>query len=93
MKELNDKEMQKASLLLEFLRIAQKGITKPYDPAQVLSKLTSHNRLGNSSLGDLDKYCSRDSVVRDAKDLKPYILAALDEFSAIMGLTIRHNNY
>lgn len=85
-KLLSEQEMQKASLILQFLNIAKEGLVKPYDPLPVVNKLVSSRKEG---LDDLMNCCPPSAVVRDAKDLKPYIMAALDDLSDLMGFKLR----
>ena len=99
-KELTELEMQKISLLLQFLKIAKGGMTKPYDPTPILGKIESFEQSYKVDLSELKKCCPEVAIIRDAKDFKPFIMAALDEFAKIMGLEIydyktnrRHGGY
>ena len=91
-RELSDRDMEKAKVLLEFLTIARQGMVKPFDPSQVLRKLTALQRDTKVDIGDLMNCCPQSAQVFDAIDFKPYMLAACEEFSRIMGLTPKRRN-
>lgn len=96
--DLSDNEMQRIKLLLEFLEITKVGITKPYDPTQILAKIQQfeddYNKQGDNQLNlDVLKTCCMESpVIQDAKDFKPYIMAALEQLSAILDLDVKYGN-
>lgn len=89
-KILADHEMQKASLILEFLKLAKDGIAKPHDPAAVISKLEMHEKRSNKDLTALKNCCSENPTVRDSKDFKPYIVSALEDLAEIMGWKVEN---
>lgn len=93
---LSDSDLQRLTLLLEFIRITKDGMTKPYDPTPILSKIDQHERSINRNLNqskqidlsDLKNCCPDTAVIQDAKDFKPYIMAAVEQFSEIMNLNV-----
>lgn len=62
-------------------------MVRPYDPTQVLRKIHSLKHEGVDTSKSVE-CCPTSSEVRDAKDFKPYLMAALDEFSDIMGMNV-----
>lgn len=84
-RKLTDYDMQRVTLLIDFLKIAKEGIAKPHDPTAVLSKIDNRAKQLDTDLEDLKNCCSNETTVRDAKDFKPYIYAALDDLAIIMG--------
>lgn len=96
--ELSDNEMQRVKLLLEFLEITKVGMTKPYDPTQVLAKIQQfeddQNKSGNRQLNldELKECCISVPVIQDAKDFKPYIMAAVEQLSEILELDVKYGN-
>lgn len=63
-------------------------MVKPYDPSPILRKLKSMNEDGFSTV-QLEKCCPTSSEVRDAKDFKPYIQAALEQLQDILDLDVK----
>lgn len=63
-------------------------MVKPYDPSPILRKLKSMNEDGFST-EQLEKCCPTSSEVRDAKDFKPYIQAALEQLQDILDLDVK----
>lgn len=87
-KTLNDQEMQKVSLILQFLEVTKVGLVKPFDPTHFLKKLDSLEKEG-VNVGNLRDCCPTGGEISDAKDFKPYIMAALEEFGELMGLNVQ----
>jgi len=48
--------------------------------------------LGSKELEALTACCPQFAEVRDAKDFKPYIMAALQEIAGILGLKVENKN-
>ncbi len=75
-------------------------MTKPYDPTPILSKIQQYeddynqnNPHGNVlDLQGLKICCPEVAIITDAKDFKPYIMAALDQFADVMGLEVTRQN-
>lgn len=63
-------------------------MVKPYDPSPVYDKIGKLQREGHD-VSDLKKCCPNTPHIYDAKDFKPYITAALKQFSDIMGLDVK----
>ena len=91
-------EKEKAEILLRFIDIARQGMVKPFDPTPILSKIESFEKKvnrdfdgdssGRLNLSQLKNCCSDTAVITDAKEFKPYIYAALEEFSRLMNLKV-----
>lgn len=90
-KELKPNEFKKVELLIEFIRITKDGMTKPFDPSPFLNKLDKLKKEGINTAG-LEACCPTTAEVKDAKDFKPYINAALEEFAELMGLRVEYGN-
>lgn len=98
--ELSDNEMQRAKLLLEFLEITKVGMTKPYDPTQILGKIQQfeddynkdHELMEKLDLSHLKDCCMKTAVIQDAKDFKPFIMAAVEQFADLLSLEVKYNN-
>lgn len=87
-KMLTDQEMQKVQILLEFLEITKVGMVKPFDPTPFIKKIDALEKEGINT-GNLKNCCPTSAEISDAKDFKPYIMAALEDFSEIMGLNVQ----
>ena len=86
-RELTPERTSRAQLLIQFLSVAKDGLVRPYDQGPVLKKLEQFEKEG-FDVSDLRKCCPPAGVVQDAKDFKPYILAALDQFAELLDLDV-----
>ena len=86
---LTDKDLQVADLLIKFIDVASKGLTKPYDHTSFIDKM---NRAGASKM-IIDSCCPPSADVHDSKDFKPYIMSAVDELFLILDLKKKERIY
>lgn len=91
-KELTPNEFKKAELIIKFIEVTKDGMTKPYDPSAVLSKLHSLQKDTGMDIKEAVGCCPTSAEVKDAKDFKPYIAAALEEFAELMGLNVNYGH-
>lgn len=80
--KVTDKDLEVAALLIQFIDVASKGLTKPYDHTSFIDKM---NRAGASKM-IIDSCCPPSADVHDSKDLKPYIMSAVEELFIILEL-------
>lgn len=90
METLTESQMQRAQLLLDFLKITKGGLTKPYDPIPIINKIEKYEHNNQVDLTELKKCCPQSATIEDAKDFKPFIMAALDQFAEVMGLKLNN---
>lgn len=91
-KEFTEEQALKARVLIEFIEVTKNGMTKPYDPTPFLRKLKSLEDDGIDISG-LEVCCPTSAEINDAKDFKPYIEAALEEFASIMNIKVNKRKY
>ena len=65
---------------------------KPFDPTTLIQKTVKLERELNVDLSSLRNCCPPAATVYDAKDLKPYIMAAVNQFSDLMNLDVRQTD-
>lgn len=80
-------ELEKANLLVSFLAVTKDGLVKPYDPTPVIRKLDSLQKNG-VDIGQTKDCCYPAAEIRDAKDFKPFIMAAVKEFARLTELEV-----
>lgn len=90
---VNSKEMVEARLLIDFINATKTGMTKPYDPIPVIQKIENYERDRGVKLTQIRDCCPQLSTVNDAKDFRPYILAALDRFMQLMNIQVENQRY
>lgn len=90
-KGLEFADIEKVNLLLRLLEIATRGLVKPYDPTPVASKIDALKRKGIDVSG-LESCCPTAADIRDSKDFKPYVDAALIEIAKILELEVNYND-
>ena len=78
---------EKAELLIRFIGAMANGIVKPNDPTYIIKKMNELQRQGHD-IGRSMNFGNGSNDVRDSKDFKPYMDAALDELSEILGLNV-----
>lgn len=83
-------KLESVNILIELVRVLQSGMVKPYDPAQIAYKIERLKKDGLSH-GSLNECCPESTEVRDTKDFKPYIFAALDKISEYMDLDVKNS--
>lgn len=86
----------KLEFLIKFIGVTKDGMVKPNDPTSLLQKLDVYNRGKRESdrinIEQINSCCATSSTVRDTKDFKPYINAALDKIAEILELEVKHYN-
>lgn len=65
---------EETRFLIDFIGVMKDGLPKPYDPAPFVNKVKRLARGGE--LDALLTCCPPTGHIRDAKDLKPFIIAA-----------------
>lgn len=78
---------ERAELLIKFIGIMSNGIVKPNDPTYIIKKVNELQRQGHD-IGRSMNFGNSSNDVRDSKDFKLYIDAALDELSELLELKI-----
>lgn len=86
---LTDRDIEVSKILVEFIDVASKGLTKPYDHTSFIDKM---NRAGASKM-IIDSCCPPSADVHDSKDFKPYIMSAVDELFLILDLKKKERIY
>jgi hypothetical protein len=91
--DLTNKE--KVDALLKFIEIAANGSIKPYNHDHFLSKV---EKMGVGQK-ELFQCCPPQAEIRDSKDFKPYMMAAVKKLSELLELEDikdfygHHSNY
>lgn len=85
---LGQNDLIVANLLIEFIDVCSKGLTKPYDHTSFVDKM---DRAGASKML-IDSCCPPSADVHDSKDLKPYAMSAADELFRILGIKKKERN-
>jgi len=89
----NHENEWKLPYILEFIKIAQHGLVKPYDPTPVIDKIRKLADNQNLELDAVMQCCPPCGDIRDSKDFKPYIEASLKEFAEILELKVSENEH
>ena len=88
---INRGDLEVCKVLTEFIRVASAGITKPYSHEHYLNFIRDFAKKENIELSDAIKCCLPSSEVREAKELKPYIIAAADKITDILKLEVSYD--
>lgn len=86
---LSSGEFQKVELLIEFVKVMANGLPKPYDPTPMIKKVKRLEKDLHMDLSAVMNCCPASGDIRDAKDFKPYIMAATDEIAKILQLEVK----
>lgn len=86
---MTDKE--KIELLLKLVELCGNGAVRPYDHSHFIYQIRKSETKSEFNVSDLDdllKCCPPSAEVRDAKDFKPYMIAALNELARLLDLNV-----
>lgn len=84
--------MERAQLLLEFIKICANGAIRPYDHSYYLRKIRN-SPLNREEKESLSQCCPPDAEIRDALEFKPYMTAALEKLAGILELDMSNSRF
>jgi hypothetical protein len=87
--DLTTNDFQVIDSLINIVGICANGLKKPYDHTSFITKMKD---LGLKDSMILQQCCPPSADVHDSKDLKPYIMGALDEIFDILKIEKKRRN-